>query len=333
MLYEAKKAKHKPHIVLQILIFVVVIFATQMAVGMLIGLPMSVAVTQSYGAERFATEGFEKFIQYMYEYLHNLPEWFSILSLFATAIMTFLVFVYCRGIEGRSYASMGIRKKGMAKNYGFGYLIGIVMITATVSLAVLLGGAKFTGFNSGVSIFYIVLFFLGYLLQGMSEEVCFRGYFMVSLTNKVPVAWAVMISSIAFALMHLANPGVTLLAILNLVLFGVFAAVYVLRTDDLWGACAIHSAWNFFQGNVFGISVSGTGLGTAVFGTSFVSGRGLVSGDLFGIEGGICTTIVMLAGIALVLFLPQKARGELPQEEPLINPRPNRAPLPVYIEK
>ncbi len=336
MMYEAKKAKHKPHIVLQILIFIVVIFATQAATGLIIGVPLGLSMTSELlnkMSPADMTLSLEGIMSSVTEYMKNLPQWFSVVSLFATALVTFLVFVYCRGIEGRSFASMGVRKKGMAKNYGSGYLIGIVMITATVSLAVLLGGAKFTGLNSGVSVLYIALFLLGYLVQGMSEEVCFRGYFMVSCANKVPIAWAVIISSFAFAIMHLANPGITLLAVFNLVLFGVFAAVYILRTDDLWGACAIHSAWNFFQGNVFGISVSGTAQSASVFGTSFVSGRGLISGDLFGIEGGICTTIVMLAGIALVLFLPHKVRPELPSEGPSNDPAPSRAPLPVYVEK
>ncbi|MFB0919284.1 MAG: CPBP family intramembrane metalloprotease [Oscillospiraceae bacterium] len=336
MLYEAKKAKHKPHILLQILIFIVVILATQAATGLIIGVPLGLSMTSELLNKinpADLTLSFGSVMSFVSDYMKNLPQWFNVLSLFATALVTFLIFVYCRAIEGRSYASMGISKKGMAGHYGFGYLIGIAMMTATVSLAVLLGGAKFTGLNQGVPLSYLALFFFGYLVQGMSEEVCFRGYFMVSCANKVPVAWAVMISSVAFALMHLANPGITPLAVFNLVLFGAFAAVYILRTDDLWGACAIHSAWNFFQGNVFGISVSGTGAGASIFGTAFVSGRGLISGDLFGIEGGLCTTIVLLAGIALVLFLPQKARPELPPEEPPIIGNRNRGPLPVYIEK
>lgn len=333
MLFEARKAKHKPNIILQVLIFAAVMLVTQMAVGMVVGMPLGLAVTNSYGFERFASEGFGSFMSYIYDYINNLPEWFTVISLFATAIMTLLVIVYCRGVEGRSYASLGLRKKGMAKNYGFGYLIGIAMITATVALAVALGGAKFTGLNSSVSVLYIALFFLGYLVQGMSEEVCFRGYFMVSCASRVHVGIAVFISSLAFSAMHLANSGISFFAIINLTLFGAFAAVYVLRTDDLWGACAIHSAWNFFQGNVFGISVSGSAMSSSVFGTAFVDGRELISGSAFGIEGGLCTTIVLAISIALVLFLPQKPRPALPQEEAVNEPPARREPLPVYIQK
>lgn len=334
MLYEAKKAKHKSHIVIQILIFIAVIFISQMAVGIIVGVPLSFVMMNQFGAEQLATEGIGSFISFITDFMNNLPVWFTVVSLFATALMTFLVIVYCRHIEGRSFASMGLGRRGLMKNYGLGYLIGIVMITVTVVLAVLFGGAKFSGFNTGVSAFYIALFFLGYLVQGMSEEVCFRGYFMVSCANKVPVAVAVFISSVAFAVMHLANQGISLLAVINLTLFGAFAACYVLRTDDLWGACAIHSAWNFFQGNVFGISVSGTGLGSSVFGTTFVSGRELLSGGVFGIEGGVCTTIVMVVGIALVLFLPQNERPALPAEEPTTDKISARhEPLPLYIQK
>ena len=333
MLFEARKAKHKPNIILQVLIFAAVIFVTQMAVGMLIGIPLGLAVADSYGFERFASEGFESFMSYVYDYINNLPEWFTVLSLFETAIMTLLVIVYCHGIDGRSYASMGLRRKGMAKNYGFGYLIGIVMITAAVALAVLLGGAKFTGLNSSVSVLYIVVFFLGYLVQGMSEEVCFRGYFMVSCANRVHVGIAVFLSSLAFSAMHLANAGISLFAFINLTLFGVFMAVYVLRTDDLWGACAIHSAWNFFQGNIFGISVSGGAMSSSVFGTAFADGHELISGGAFGIEGGICTTIVLAVATALVLFLPQKPRPALSEETPKEGPPSRREPLPVYIQK
>lgn len=337
MLFEARKAKHKPNIVLQILIFIAVIFASQMAVGIVVGIPMGVMVTKDIMQAMISSDmtvTFDNYISFVFDYVRNLPQWFTVLSLFATAIITLLAIVYCRGIEGRSTVSMGLGKKGMVKNYGFGYLVGMVMISATIVLSVLFGGAKFTGFNQGVSLLYVGLFFLGYLVQGMSEEVCFRGYFMISCANRVHVAIAVFISSLAFSAMHLANPGITLFAVFNLTLFGVFAAVYVLRTDDLWGACAIHSAWNFLQGNIFGVSVSGSGVSTSIFGTSFVEGRELLSGGAFGIEGGVCTTIVLTIGIALVLFLPQEKRPELTQEEqPSQKISAHREPLPVYIEK
>ncbi len=334
MLFEAKKARHKPHIVLQILIFFAVFFIANIASGAVIGIPLVVVMLKDIGSPMLRSGDISGITTAISAYMKNLPEWFTVVSLFATVITTICAIIYCLKIEGRSIASMGMRKRGMYKNYGVGFIIGIAMISATAGLSVLLGGAKFTGINSGVPLIYIALFFLGYIVQGMSEEVCVRGYFMVSCTNKVSVAAAVFISSIAFASLHLANPGISPLAFVNLALFGIFAAVYILRTDDIWGACAIHSAWNFFQGNVYGISVSGSQKVSSIFGTLFVSGHELVSGGPFGIEGGVCTTVVLVAGIGIALFLPQKARPVISQEEPSANSEElPRQPLPVYKVK
>jgi len=332
MLHEAKKAKHKPHAVVQILIFIAVMFVSQLAAGLVLCVPLSIKIYGSSDLGGLAAMGYSGTAAFVSEFASKLPQWFNIVSLFATGITTALVIIYCRSIEGRSLTSMGLCRKGFVRQYSFGYLIGVAMMTATVVLSVLLGSATFNGLNTGVTALYILLFFAGYLIQGMSEELCFRGYFMVSCANSAHMAVAVFASSLAFALLHLANPGITALAFLNILLFGVFAAVYILRTDDLWGACAIHSAWNFFQGNIFGISVSGSGMSSSVFGTTFVSGHALISGGAFGIEGGLCTTIVLLGATALAIFLPQKERPELPSEAPAVIAVSEKL-RPVYIQK
>lgn len=334
MLYEAKKARHKPHIVLQVLIFFAVFLIANIASGVVTSIPIVVAMFKDIGILKPSGENISSISSNIAVYMKNLPEWFTVLSLFATVVTTICAIIYCTKIEGRSIASMGLRKRGLLKNYGVGYIIGIVMISSAAGLSVLLGGAKPTGFNTGVTIFYIALFFFGYLVQGMSEEVCVRGYFMVSCTNKVSVGAAVFISSIAFASLHLSNPGISPLAFVNLALFGIFTATFILRTDDLWGACAIHSAWNFFQGNIYGISVSGTAKASSVFGTLFVNGHELISGGSFGIEGGICTTVVLVSGIGIALFLPQKALPVISREEKTTEEKDKpRQPLPVYRVK
>jgi uncharacterized protein len=331
MLYEAKKARHKPHIVVQVLIFFAVFIIANIASGTVVSIPLVVAMFKDIGSPILSSGDFSSITEAISSFMKKLPEWFTVLSLFSTAITTICAIIYCTKIEGRSIVSMGIRKRGVLKNYGLGFVIGIVMISAAAGLSALLGGSEFTGFNAGVPLIYIALFFLGYLVQGMSEEVCVRGYFMVSCTNKVSVGAAVFISSVAFASLHLANPGISPLAFVNLALFGIFTAVYILRTDNLWGACAVHSAWNFFQGNVYGISVSGSGKVSSVFGTHFVSGHELFSGGSFGIEGGICTTVVLVAGIGIALLLPQKPRPEiLPEKDAAPSEKLPRQPLPVY---
>ncbi len=335
ILHEAGKARYKAHLVLQLIIFVAVFIVTGMAAGLIVGFPMGIYMSQEVLETVNPADlisGKVDMMEVTRQLTSRLPEWFNVLTLAATAITTFLTIVYCRKIEGRSYASMGLVKTRAVKQYGLGLVIGTVMILATVALAISFGAAAFTGFNKDVSWLYIVLFFVVFLIQGMSEEVVFRGYFAVTLANKTKVSVAIAISSIAFAMAHLGNAGIAPLAFINLALFGAFMGFYVFRTDDLWGACAIHSAWNFVQGNIVGISVSGGAFKNSVFGTTFIEGKELINGGAFGIEGGMCTTIVLLAAIALTLYLPMEPRPALPAEQNE-SPAEEREAIPLYIKK
>ena len=335
ILHEGAKSKHKVSVIVQLLIFIAVMLVANIATGIIVGLPTGIMMAGTMMEMVDPNEllnGTVDINALSKQLMDSLPEWYGVVSLFSTVLTTLAVLLYCRKLEGRSSASMGLRKAGFLANYGKGYLIGIVMMLAAAGLSVLFGATDFAGLNQSVSWLYIGLFFLGYLVQGMSEEFLCRGYLAVSLANKTKVAVAVGISSVVFAMLHLANSGLTVLAFINLALFGVFMGVYMFRTDDLWGACAIHSAWNFVQGNVLGVSVSGGKLQSSVFGTTFVKGRELLNGGSFGLEGGLCVTIVLLAGILLTLYLPMKPRPELP-EEPEAEPAAENEPIPLYINK
>ena len=71
--------------------------------------------------------------------------------------------------------------------------------------------------------------------------------------------------------------------------------------------CAAHSLWNFFQGNVFGISVSGMGVSVSPLQATLQNENAWLHGGAFGIEGGIVTTLILsLALLAALLYLPAK---------------------------
>ena len=93
-------------------------------------------------------------------------------------------------------------------------------------------------------------------------------------------------------------------------LFGVLASLYVLRRGNLWGACAIHSMWNFAQGNLFGAAVSGNRSGPSLLRAEAIASgsASLWNGGAFGPEGGLAVTLVLLAGIAVLLFLIPNAK-------------------------
>ncbi|MDE6665825.1 MAG: CPBP family intramembrane metalloprotease [Ruminococcus sp.] len=222
-------------------------------------------------------------------------------SLLSTVFGTVTSVIYCRNIEVRPVSSMGVRKNKLVPHYLTGLVTGIIMMTAITLLSVIFG-VNSISLCKNINVGIILLYLLGFFVQGMSEEFIFRGYLMTTIGGHHSPLLAVGISSVAFALAHVTNPGFNVASCINLILFGVFAGLYMICFDDIWGVCGIHSIWNFMQGNFYGISVSGTGNTESVFRTTSMTKIGLLSGGKFGIEGSIFTTLILSTGIIIILM-------------------------------
>lgn len=183
------------------------------------------------------------------------------------------------------------------------------MFSACVLFSFLFGGLKIAGIAPDFSIGIFALYLLGYMVQGMAEEVLCRGYFLGSYARRYPVYAAVLANSLLFASLHLLNSGITVLAFINLTLFGIFASLYFIRRGSIWGIGAFHSVWNLVQGNFYGIQVSGTPLGNSLFTTKLTEGRPLLNGGSFGMEGSLICTFVYVVGIVVLLRCRNQNNG------------------------
>ncbi len=300
---ESERFRTPSNVLLQCLIFLG-IFLLGSICQSLVMMPKLMGDTMDYAYEQLeltgqVTDG--ELNEYMTSLLSTAP--YVVLTLYATVAATLITLLFCRLIEKRKLSTLGFTAKGAPVQYLLGLGVGFVLFSAVVGLSFAMGGIRAEGVE-GASASGLVLIGFGWLLQGMSEEVIFRGYFMTTLLRRHSPWVAVAVNSIGFALAHGANNGVSIMALLNLTLFGVTISLYVLRTGNLWGACAIHSIWNFTQGNFYGLPVSGMDTGGSVFRFSLKEGMDLVNGGAFGAEAGIPTTIVLLAAIAVLLFVP-----------------------------
>lgn len=223
------------------------------------------------------------------------------IMLLCTGLGTLVVLFFCRVIEGRKLYTMGFSKEKAGLQYLSGILIGFVMFSSVVGLAWLMGGLQFEGRQSFSGMLAVIL--LGFGIQGMSEEVMCRGYLMTTVMRHHSVWLAIGVNALFFGILHAANAGFSLFAMLNLMLYAVMISLYTLRTNSLWGACAIHSIWNFAQGNFYGLPVSGIDSGESVFKMS-LKGSDFINGGAFGLEAGLPTTIVMTIWICVLLFMP-----------------------------
>ena len=240
-----------------------------------------------------------------YDIEDSMPIWYEALTLFSTIAIIITSVLYCKLFEKRNIATMGIRKKDAVPEYALGLVIGLGMFALSVLLSFAFGASK-TGINSSISIGYIILFFFAFVVQAAAEEFLLRGFFMVSLSRDYAPAIAVAISSIVFAILHIGNDGFGIVAFINIFLFGAFLGIYVFKRGDLWGACAIHTAWNFAQGNIFGVSVSGMKILPSVCTTEIDTSKKILNGGTFGLEGGLCVTMVILIATIVVISLKTK---------------------------
>ena len=103
--------------------------------------------------------------------------------------------------------------------------------------------------------------------------------------------------------MHLTNPNVNYIAVINIILVGLFYGLYVIKTNDLWAVCGMHSAWNFAQGNIFGFEVSGLDVSVGSLIDLNLVGNNVITGGAFGPEAGIIATFILLVSIGIYYLL------------------------------
>jgi hypothetical protein len=111
-----------------------------------------------------------------------------------------------------------------------------------------------------------------------------------------------------FGFAHLANPHGTVLAAVAIALeAGILLAAAYLNGRALWLPIGIHAGWNFTQGGIFGVAVSGGKVEGWLHGK--LTGPWWLSGDEFGAEASVVAVVVCLS-LAIPLLLRARKKGE-----------------------
>jgi membrane protease YdiL (CAAX protease family) len=155
----------------------------------------------------------------------------------------------------------------------------------------------------------------GYQLRNMAEGLNFPG---VSPQRAIILAW--VLSSSIFGLLHLGNPNSTAVSTIAIALAGLLLGSGYVFTGRLATPIGLHMTWNFFQGNVFGFSVSGLEPVGATFLSVEQRGPTLFTGGIFGPEAGLVGIIAMVAGTLLIWLWVQVRSGKATIETSLAEP-------------
>jgi len=204
---------------------------------------------------------------------------------------------YVRLIERRRGVEFGAQ--GALRELGSGLVIGTALFSATVGVLAALGLYTVQGWRSPAVLIAPLAVSVG---AGVIEELLFRGVIFRIIEASLGTWIALVISAALFGLVHLGNPNATWLAAAAISLEAgiMLAAAYVL-TRRLWLPIGIHAAWNFTQGGIFSVAVSGGKTDGLLVAT--LSGPSWLSGGEFGAEASVVAMLLCTALGAWLLVL------------------------------
>ena len=188
---------------------------------------------------------------------------------------------------------------------GAGWGMGLNLFCAVVGI---LHGDIVLYFNR-FDLLPVILLFLLVVIQSSAEELVFRGYLYRKIVLRYPIPLiAAVLNALLFLAIHMGNPGVSFLGLMNIFLVGVLTSLVVAYEDSFFWVAAFHTTWNFMQAFILGLPNSGLVAPYSIFKLEAASARNSFAYNTgFGIEGTVTSTIVLAAFIA---FLCWKYRKE-----------------------
>ena len=227
--------------------------------------------------------------------------------------VTLSIILARRFLDRRSVGSLGLM---VSKQSLIDVLVGIGITFFMMGLIYLveygLGWLTFIRYawdvdSLGMVISQILVSVLAFVLVGWNEELLSRGYHLQNLADGLNLFWGVVLSSVGFGLLHIANPNASWISSLGIFLAGVFLAYGYLRTLQLWLPIGLHIGWNIFEGVIFGFPVSG--METYRLIQTSVNGPDLWTGGAFGPEAGLVVVPALLLGALMVWAYTRCCRG------------------------
>jgi hypothetical protein len=195
------------------------------------------------------------------------------------------------------------------RHLAIGLAAGFLVFSLAVAVAAVLGVYRITGAGDASDLLPALIG--PAIFAAVSEELVFRGI-LFRWIEEFGGSWmALLLTSAFFGAAHLANPNASPIAAIGIAFeAGVMLGAAYMLTRSLWLPMGIHAAWNFTQGEVFDIPVSGTKVHGLV--QAKLTGPPLLTGNGFGLEASlIAMVIATLFGIFLLWLAIRK--GELMQ--------------------
>lgn len=236
----------------------------------------------------------------------NDPRFLALMSVAYIFIIVILMW------RAKGPSGVGLTLKGFKKNYLSGMGLGILMMTLVFALLLITRKATPTGFGlTGNTVLTFIFSLIMWVPQGAAEEVMFRGYMMTKLKrlfgdDKVAGWTAIIISSLLFAAFHGFNGGFSVTALINIFLLAVLFGLICEKTGSIVLTSAAHTMWNMFQGNIYGLSVSGNAAVPSLLAVNY-------TGSSFGPEGTAEASVIIVAALVAYAVITRSRKHPSPK--------------------
>ena len=186
---------------------------------------------------------------------------------------------------------------------------GFAVFSVAVGVAAALGVYRITGRGDLSGLLSALIG--AALFPAVNEELLFRGILFRWLEEWGGSWVALLLTSALFGCAHLLNPNASPIAAVGIAFeAGVMLGAAYMLTRSLWLPMGLHAAWNFAQGEIYDIPVSGMPVHGMV--QAQLSGPPLLTGNGFGLEASIIAIVVATLFGLWLLWMAIK-QGELMQ--------------------
>lgn len=228
-------------------------------------------------------------------------------NLVTQVLSLFLAIFLMTKISKLKTEQLGFSKDNIVSSYLKGTLFGILQI---FSVFFIIFGLKAIDvyYVGNINVLLLIKVFIFFVFQGLFEEILFRGYLMPFFSKAIGIKLSIILLSFLFTCIHLFNPNLSIVGLVNVFLAGVTFSLIYYYTGNLWIVGAMHTIWNFILGFIVGSQVSGIDTYNSIFFSIPVVNKDLISGGEFGFEASIVETILELAIILFVIYLIKKEK-------------------------
>jgi len=218
-----------------------------------------------------------------------------------------------RFYERRKITELSTRNIG--KYLLAGLLLGILVPSLSVIVAYLRGEFVVLSISNFTNVFLRDLTIsIGFVIAGaLFEEVLFRGVLFRLIEEKLGSYLALIISCLIFGFAHLMNENSSFFAGFAISIISLLITSTYMYTRNLWFPIAIHFAWNFAQGDIFGMPVSGDPSSTSIIVSQLEGSKWFTGGD-WGIEATVQMVVFSLIVGIMLLVLSHKKGNIIKQQ-------------------